>query len=229
MADEDPIDDLHGSMNMAMMSAARVSEQLLRSSQNKRSGQLEQTTQETAAADERYEAQARIAEQFYVRASSPEFVRAEESRTVVSAWRGAQQWRDLDEARFGVHADRMTSSIREVHDLDPTDPDQLDQLRRQNGVDASLEEERQADGVDRESEPGVSAGLEYDSEPARQARVDQINQSDFHPEVKAAMKVADNQNGRDPAEAAGSGSRSKVGRGAKRATGRDRAPSGHGR
>jgi len=226
MADEDPIDDLHGATTMAMMSAARASETLLRASQSNRSSQLEQTSRDTAAAQERYETQARVAEQFYARASTPEFARGVAADTVATAWRGAQQWRDLEEARFGPHADRMTASIREVYDLDPSDPAQLDQLsdsvRARAGVDADLKEQRQDDEVDREADAGVAAGMEYDSDAARKARTEQIERSDFHPEVKTAMKVADNQNGRDPAEAASSGGRAPTERRRKRFAGRDR-------
>jgi len=240
MADEDPIDDLHGATNMAMMSAARASETLLRASQSQKSSRAEQSERDAANADKRYEAQARVAEQFYARASTPEFAREEAAATVATAWRGAQQWRDLDEARFGPHADRMTASIREVYDRDLSDPAQLDQLsddvRVRTGTDADLEDRRQDDledrrqddGVDREADAGVAAGMEYDSGPSRQAREEQINQSDFHPEVKVAMKVADNQNGRDPAEAAGSGDRARTGRAATRAVGRDRSAAGRG-
>lgn len=233
MADEDPIDDLQGAATMAMMGVARSSETLLRASQAQKASRTEQASADTEAAKQRYEAQAAVAEQFYAHASTPEFVREEGAATAATAWRGAQQWRDLDEARFGPHADRMTASMREVYDLDPSDSAQLDQLsdrvRVQRGSDADLAEQRQDDGVDLEADAGVAAGLEYDSGPSRQAREEQINQSDFHPEVKVAMKMADNQNGRDPAEAAGAGGRSRTGRAAKRAVARDRSPASRGR
>lgn len=233
MTDEDPVDDLHGSITMAMMSASRAAETLMRSNQAKHARQRDGLTAEAAALQQRYETQARLADQFYARASTPEFIRTEAPGTVAAAWRSAQRWRELDEARFGPHADRMTTTIREVHGLDPADADQLEDLgtgvREQTAVDADLEQQRQEDGVDREAEPGVAAGLEYDSEPARRAREEQVNQSDLHPEVKAAIKVADNQNGRDPADAARAGGRSKTGRAATRAAGRQRTPAARGR
>jgi len=157
---------------------------LLRASQAQKASRTEEASVDIEAARQRYEAQAAVAEQFYARASTPEFARDEAAYTVATAWRGAQQWRDLDEARFGPHADRMTASIREVHARDPSDPAQLDQLsdgvRVRSGADADLEDQRQDDGVDREADAGVAADMEYDSGPSRHAREEQINQSDFH-------------------------------------------------
>jgi len=80
------------------------------------------------------------------------FVRVESAYTVATVWRGAQQRRDLD-------ADRIPASTHEVYDLDPSDPAQLDQLRRSTCDRNGVEEQGQNDGVDREVDIDVTAGL----------------------------------------------------------------------
>lgn len=236
MAEDDPVEDLHGSLNMAMMSASRVAETLLRASQADAVRREDEARRAAEQAHQRYEAQARTAEQFYRRAATSDFVRSEPLDAVVNGWRGAQEWAQLDPERFGGHAERFTEAIRDVHGVDLGDersgPAALErlreQVREQGGVDVELEQERQEDGVDREAEPGLAAGLEYDSDDARKARAEQIDRSDFHAETKAALKIADNQNGRDPAEAATAGAKKKS-RAAARATSRERTPAGRGR
>lgn len=135
-------------------------------------------------------------------------MRDESTESVVNAWRGAQEWSQLDPARFGPHAAAMTKTIHEVRGVDLADPDRgeqaleelREQVRVQGGVDVELE--RQDEGVDREAAPDLAADLEYDSTEARRARAEQIEASDLAPEVKTALKVTDNQQGHDPALAA---------------------------
>ena len=207
MVDDDPMDDLQGASTMAVTSAARAAESLLRASQDRALRRGAQTRQEADDAQRRYETQATVAEQFYRRAAAAEFVRDESTESVVNAWRGAQEWRQLDPARFGPHAAAMTKTIHEVRGVDLADPNRgeqaleelREQVRVQGGVDVELEHERQDDGIDRETVPGLAADLEYDSTEARRARAEQIEASDLAPEVKAALKVTDNQQGHDPA------------------------------
>jgi hypothetical protein len=211
MVDDDPMDDLQRASTMAVTSAARAAESLLRASQDRALRRGAQTRQEADDAQRRYETQATVAEQFYRRAATAEFVRDESTESVVNAWRGAQEWSQLEPARFGPHAVAMTKTIHEVRGVDLADPDRgeqaleelREQVRVQGGVDVQLE--RQDNGVDREAVPGLAADLEYDSTGARRARAEQIEASDLAPEVKTALKVTDNQRGHDPALATSKG------------------------
>lgn len=239
MVDDDPMDDLQGASTMAVTSAARAAESLLRASQDRALRRGAQTRQEADDAQRRYEAQATLAEQFYRRAATTEFVRDESTESVVNAWRGAQEWSQLDPARFGPHAVAMTKTIHEVRGVDLADPDRgeqvleelREQVRVQGGVDVELEHERQDDGVDREAVPGLAADLEYDSTEARRARAEQIEASDLAPEVKTALKVTDKQQGHDPAlsAAAGTGREKATAKSRAAARGRERGRSNLGR
>lgn len=233
MVDDDPMDDLQGASTMAVTSAARAAESLLRVSQDRALRRGAQTRLEADEAQRRYETQATVAEQFYGRAATAEFVRDESTESVVNAWRGAQEWSQLDSARFGPHAVAMTKTIHEVRGVDLADPDRgeqvleelREQVRVQGGVDVEFEHERQDDGVDREAMPGLAAGLEYDSAEARRARTEQIEASDLAPEVKTALKVTDKQQGHDPALSATAGKGREKSSGKSRADGRGRARS----
>ncbi|WP_019146622.1 hypothetical protein [Aeromicrobium massiliense] len=232
------MDDLQGASTMAVTSAARAAESLLRASQDRALRRGAQTRQEADDAQRRYETQATVAEQFYRRAATAEFVRDESTESVVNAWRGAQEWSQLDPARFGPHAAAITKTIHEVRGVDLADPDRgeraleelREQVRVQGGVDVELEHERQDDGVDREAAPGLAADLEYDSTDARRARTEQIEASDLAPEVKTALKVTDNQQGHDPAlsAAAGQSQRNVIEKSRAAAPGRERRHSGRG-
>ncbi|TCI96397.1 hypothetical protein [Aeromicrobium sp. IC_218] len=221
------MDDLQGASTMAVTSAARAAESLLRASQDRALRRGAQTSQEADDAQRRYETQATVAEQFYRRAATADFVRDESTESVVNAWRGAQEWSQRDPARFGPHAVAITKTILEVRGVDLADPDRgeqaLEELREQvrveGGVDIEHEHERQDDGVDREAVPGLAADLDYDSTDARRARAEQIEASDLAPEVKTALKITDNQQGHDPALSA------RAGRGREKATDKGRAAS----
>lgn len=202
MADDDPWDDMQGVSTMALTSAARVAETLLRASQERSRRQGDRDEQLAEQANRRYEAQARVADEFYARAATPEFVREETAATVQVTRQGIDEWQGIDSERFAPYSAHMADAIVEVHggtieQVDAT----LEALRLREDA-----REENRDG-ERHLEESADKDLdeEYDSEDARTRRDQQLANSDLEPEVKTAIKIADRQNGHDPAEAATAG------------------------
>ncbi|MFY0408704.1 hypothetical protein [Solicola sp. PLA-1-18] len=209
---EDVVDEVQGATVMTLTSAARAAEVLLRSSQDRAVRQAHQDRQASDEACRRYDAQASVAEEFYRQAADPEFVRLQTQDVVVNAWRGAQEWKDLEPQRFGPHADQITQNVWTEYGIDLDDvaarlgdrdlAAELGEMRvqRTRGVDEDLDRD---DDANAQAVPGVADGMEYDTDAARRAREEQLDRSDLPAETRNAMKVADHLNGTNPALAAG--------------------------
>ncbi|MFY0407927.1 hypothetical protein [Solicola sp. PLA-1-18] len=216
MAD-DVVDEVQGVSMLTLTSAARVTETLLRSSQDRALHQAQEQREASDEARERYEAQARVAEQTYRRAAEPDFAREQTQDVVVKAWHGAQNWKDLEPERFGAYADRINDNIRTEYGVDLADTaDRLGdrtmaadlgemKIQQARGVD---EDEPKLDvdqAADLEADPGVTTGMEWDSQTARDARDAQLDHPDVPDDIRAAARVVDHQRGTDPALAASAG------------------------
>ena len=217
MAEDDVIEELHGVTTMGMTSVARVGETLLRASQDRAARQAHELREGAEDAQRRYEAQVRTAEQFYRRTAEPAFARQEVQDVVVTAWQGAQGWKELEPDRIGPYADRLNAAIREEYGVDLADiaerlgepalAAELGEMRIQRTRGADEDEDLgDVDDADRVADAGVASGMEWDSAAARRARTEQLKDDPNVPaELRQAALVVEHQKGYDPALAAAAG------------------------
>lgn len=171
--DDDPVNELHGGVNMAMMSTTRIAETLIRQAQENGARRAAEARRQAQEMTRRYEAQAAAADQFFSAAGTEKFVRAEGLDASRQVHRAAQEWAAADSNRFGPHADRLATLITQVHDVDVHD------MALQTEKDKAEQDKDQT--------------AEYDSAAARAARAEQIELSDLHPETKTALQIVDQQ------------------------------------
>lgn len=228
MVDDDPWDDMHGVSTMALTSAARVAETLLRSAQDRVRREADRDEQQAEQADRRYEAQAKVADEYYQRAATPEFVREQSPETMQTTWDGLREWEQIDPERFSPHTQPMAEAIVAVHGGAVDEVDATLETERLREAEVAHEDEADLEHVadlNDDQEVDLDNDIEYDSDEARSRRDQQLDSSHLEPEVKTAIKIADRQNGHDPAEAAAAGATSESdGRGTgQRGRGRGRA------
>lgn len=143
MADDDPIDDLQQTFTMTATMAARFAEQILRARQDDLRQNTDEARQRVDELDRRYEAQAELAEQYYRRATTAEFVRDQSTDDVQRISEGLRQWVEVDGDRFGQY-EAALSTVTDLSEhpggRDPAEDDydsRAARQRRDQIVDAS--------------------------------------------------------------------------------------------
>lgn len=76
-------------------------------------------TIDLADAQARYEAQARVAERLYARASDPAWMKSVDRAEAIGVWEAAQIWAVLDQERFRESAENVTTAYRQAYGTDP--------------------------------------------------------------------------------------------------------------
>jgi hypothetical protein len=115
--DEDPVDELRSVGMTSAAAVSRVAETLIRSAQDQKMRATQAAQAEAEDAARRYEAQAAIAEQYYQQTNRPGWITTATGDEVARAWKGAQQWRELDPERFGPYADQLNARFMENYQV----------------------------------------------------------------------------------------------------------------
>lgn len=125
-------------------------------------------------AQTRYEAQARVADQLYARASDPAWMNGVDRAEAIGVWEAAQIWADLDQERFQESADNITTAYRQAYGADP-----------------------RAD-AERTRDQRSSTQVQYDSPTTRSQRTTALVNAGWPTEAVHARAVSDNLNAADP-------------------------------
>jgi hypothetical protein len=116
--DDEVVEDIQGVSTMAATSLMRAGETLIRSAQDQAQRRAQQLAQQSEDAQRRFDAQGLVADRFYAQASDPQWMRAAEPAQIAQAWRGAQEWAELDSARFGPKAEAINAAYRDAYGWD---------------------------------------------------------------------------------------------------------------
>ena len=119
--EDDPIEDGAAVAMNAATSVARVAETLLRAAQQHKLAQEEMRARLTEDARRQYEAEATMAEEFFKRATEPEWMDQATPRETSEAWLGAQRWQQVDGDRFAGYAETLNEHYQERYGLDLAD------------------------------------------------------------------------------------------------------------
>lgn len=201
---------------VAMIGAAalsRAAEVLIRSAQDHRVRATAQSAQATEDLQRRAEAQSQAAEQYYKRTIEPGWVRSVEADEVALAWKGSQQWAQIDGERFGGYAAALTDEIRAEYGFDPYETGagleaQSRACREQVEARRSGQEENGSTPKGDQVPPAaadVAAGrrtaaadLDYDTVERRAATSAELAAAGVPESARSARAVADHLNGTDP-------------------------------
>lgn len=116
---DDTLDEAQGVMMHGAAAVSRAAEVMLRHGQDQKMRQAVQTAQVTEDLQRRAEAQAQAAERLFTKAADPQWVRTAAPDDVAAAWKGAQQWREIDPERFEDHAQKVTGQVQATYGVAP--------------------------------------------------------------------------------------------------------------
>lgn len=116
--EDDPLDDARSVGMTAAAAAARVLEVIARAVQEQARQQAQALLAMADEVERRLSATAVVAERSTAAAASPEFLDGASAAEAAGAWQAAQQWRTVDEDRFGGHADVLSANILSRYELD---------------------------------------------------------------------------------------------------------------
>lgn len=116
---DDTVEDVQGVMMHGAAAVSRAAEVMLRSRQDQKMRQSLQTAQTTEDLQRRAEAQAQAAESFFTKAADPRWVKTAAPDDVAAAWKGSQQWREIDPDRFDTHAQAVAGQVQTTYGVAP--------------------------------------------------------------------------------------------------------------
>lgn len=116
--DDEVVEEIQGVSTMAATSLMRAGETLLRAAQDQAQRRAVQATEQSENAQRRLDAQGLVADRFSAQAGDPEWMRSAEPAQIAQAWRGAQEWAEIDPARFRPRAEAINAAYREVYGWD---------------------------------------------------------------------------------------------------------------
>jgi len=218
MSGDDPIE--HG-ISVAMTGAAamsRVAEILIRQAQEAKARAAADSRANAEELQLQLAARAETAEAYYTAAAEREWLATATTEEITSAVHGVHAWAEVDEQRFGPHAERMREQLQAAFGVDLREAyeEQLGAEAIADIARAGLEEARSADGAgatsveaSRELETVAVSEMAYDAPEARAARHESMAATGTGAtEAVKARTVSDQLNVHDPrgtAAAAGKG------------------------
>lgn len=116
---DDTVEEVQGVMMHGAAAVSRAAEVMIRSRQDQKMRQSLQTARTTEDLQRRAEAQAQAAESFFTKAADPQWVKTAAPDDVAAAWKGAQQWREIDPDRFDTHAQAVTGQVQTTYGVAP--------------------------------------------------------------------------------------------------------------
>jgi len=220
MSGDDPIE--HG-ISVAMTGAAamsRVAEILIRQAQEAKARAAADSRANAEELQLQLAARAETAEAYYAAAAQREWLATASTEEIAAAVHGVHAWAEVDEQRFGPHAERMREQLQAAFGVDLREAyeDQRNAEAIADLARAGVEEARSADGAasttveaTQKIETLAVSELGYDATDARAARREiMVEAAGGSAEVVKARSVSDYLNAHDPqgtaaAAAAGKG------------------------
>lgn len=246
--DEDPLDELRTVGMTGAAAVSRVAEILIRNAQDDQLRRCGDSQGAATAAQQRYEAQAQVAERLFEQAAQAQWMRDASPAEIAAAWRAARTWAEVDAERFTHHARAVNDTYRDEYGVDladvedrlgdrdlavdlargraeaardggPTAPDPTEAELRA----AELELSAPTAGRDARAAQAREDRDGYDTAARRERDDAAMREAGVPDEAREAKQIADHLNGRHPHQgAAGPGPKTRPGRGAGRAKARTR-------